>query len=1234
MHHNPFTVLARFLSADWLMPDAEDLLGRFEDAWQRGETPPLDAFAPAADPDTLCALVQIDLEYRWAPLTGKPPAERWELEDYLARFPSLAGAEHLDELIAAEYRVRSWAGESPTAAEFAERFEIPEETVATKLAAAEIETSVPTAVSSASDVGGPALPAFIAALAATGVLTASECPAAGSAKELARKLVDLGRLTRFQADALLRGRGGDLRIGPYRLYDRLGEGVSGRVYRAIRDETGETVALKVFRDDLLGELDEAGIARFHREVEAAGRLEHPHVVRSRGAGTVDGVNFLAMEFLDGTDLGRMVVSSGPLPAGQACEYVRQAALALQHLADRGMVHRDVKPSNLFVTGADPTSGDWGTLKLLDVGLALLATDPGRSESPLTRTGDFLGTPDFMAPEQAIDPHAADVRSDLYGLGCTWYFLLTGRPPFVGGSFVRKIDRHRCEPPRPVDAIRPDVGPEMAAAIHRLLAKKPAERFAVPSDIAALIADLQARDAQGTGSDAPILRLVVDGTRTTPPANKLGRRAILAAAIVLPAAAIAVERWFRSPPVTTPPVDPADAELQALEARERDAVGTDREVLAGDVRAFRARFPGTVQAERAAGLLMRLPSPLDVLPAGPLPSAELLAGVRDDLPEIPAGLVAVVGKPGPKHWSAVTGLALDRAGTTLTSAGYDGTLRLWDAQSGNALRTLLGHTQPVTRVAFRPDGKRLASAGNEGTVRIWDVESGRCLRTLTPAKTGRVVAIAFSPDGGSVVSAGAYPGYAVKLWDAETGHEKRELRGPTGLVEAVAFLPNGSAVLAAGVDGNVRSWDVATGEPRSEIDTDSAVVHALAVRGDGAIAIGTDNALALWLDGKKQWAIPQPAAVRAIAFSADGNTLAWATNREPTIQLCDADGGKNRRALRGHADIVTGLAFSPDGGTLFSSNRDGSLKWWDAVALKERGDRPKQRADVDMVEFRDDGEVLLAAAKDGTVKFWETRRAADLRSLLSLPGMTRSVAMARDGRILATGGWDGRVKIWEVATGRRLFDFPAHTGWVIRLALSPDGRTLASTGLSDAPSVKLWDVAAGQPIREFATELPAGQFFRDVAFDGNGRAVAALTSRATVHLWDAATGEAWPTYSGRRADNLCSFALKPAGGVGAFGSADGTLALWDTTSAAEIRTIPAHDGAVYAVAFRPDGRAVATAGSDGFVRIWSTDTGQRLRESRVGPRLGRVHQIAFAPDGRHLSTANGNGTAYVLRLPAE
>ncbi|MBA4065600.1 MAG: hypothetical protein C0501_18175 [Isosphaera sp.] len=305
-----------------------------------------------------------------------------------------------------------------------------------------------------------------------------------------RGLVDRGRATSYQLRKVLAGRAEDLFLGPYVLTDKLGKGGMGRVYRARHARTRRQVALKVVHPALVSSPTVRG--RYLREAEAAGALRHRNLVRLEDAGEDRGRYYLAMEFVDGLDLARLLRDYPQLEVEEACEYARQAAQGLHHAHRAGFVHRDVKPSNIIVAGERhvPQATEPAVVKVTDLGLVRvvgLADDAAAEE--LTRDGTVVGTPDYMAPEQAKNSSAVDHRADLYSLGCTLYFLLAGRPPFADGTAVEKLLKHQLDDPLPVQEYRPEVPDVLAAVVAKLMAKDPADRFASAAAAAAALAPL-------------------------------------------------------------------------------------------------------------------------------------------------------------------------------------------------------------------------------------------------------------------------------------------------------------------------------------------------------------------------------------------------------------------------------------------------------------------------------------------------------------------------------------------------------------------------------------------------------------------------------------------------------------------------------------------------------------------------------------------------------------------------
>jgi serine/threonine protein kinase len=340
-------------------------------------------------------------------------------------------------------------------------------------------------------------------------------------------------LTPYQAKQVLGGQAANLVLGHYHVLEPLGEGGMGQVFKARHQRLKRLVALKVIRKDFVGDRETVG--RFYREVQVTSRLTHPNVIRADDAGPVGDSHFLAMEYIEGIDLDRLVTRSGPLPVPQACAYLRQAALGLQAIHELGLVHRDIKPSNLLLASRErqqpelasrerkrPESpgpdapGSPGTIKILDLGLALLQESihgkgttrlpDGQSLTTLTLDGPAtIGSVDYMSPEQALDFHRVDIRADIYSLGCTFFYLLTGKPPFGNCALAVKLMRHQQAEPPDLARFRPDAPPGLQPILRRMLAKRPADRYQTPAEVAAALKPFAPREAGAGTTRLPAVR---------------------------------------------------------------------------------------------------------------------------------------------------------------------------------------------------------------------------------------------------------------------------------------------------------------------------------------------------------------------------------------------------------------------------------------------------------------------------------------------------------------------------------------------------------------------------------------------------------------------------------------------------------------------------------------------------------------------------------------------------------
>jgi len=301
------------------------------------------------------------------------------------------------------------------------------------------------------------------------------------ARTIADELVASNAVTRWQAEKLLQGKHRGFFLGKYRLLSLLGKGGMSSVYLAEHTVMRRRCAIKVLPTKRVN--DTSYLGRFHREAQAVANLDHPNIVRAYDVDKeIEGnteIHFLVMEYVDGESLQEMVSSRGVLDYATAAEYARQAAEGLIHAHAAGMVHRDIKPGNLLV---DPN----GMIKILDMGLARFFDDDDQESLTVTHDEKVLGTADYLAPEQALDSHTVDSRADIYSLGCTLYFMLTGHPPFTEGTLAQRLMSHQVKEPPAITVDRPSTPPDLVAIVKKMMSKDVNQRFQSSAEVSAAL----------------------------------------------------------------------------------------------------------------------------------------------------------------------------------------------------------------------------------------------------------------------------------------------------------------------------------------------------------------------------------------------------------------------------------------------------------------------------------------------------------------------------------------------------------------------------------------------------------------------------------------------------------------------------------------------------------------------------------------------------------------------------
>ncbi len=970
----------------------------------------------------------------------------------------------------------------------------------------------------------------------------------------------------------------------YTMLGEIAQGGMGRILRVWDEVLQRELAMKVVKTgiDAGSSADEREdhanrLTRFIEEARVTGQLGHPGIVPVHEIATdQNGDVFFTMPLVRGHTLKHVfeLVRSGRegWTMHRALDVLHKVCMTVAFAHSRGVIHRDLKPENIMV-------GPFGETYTMDWGLALVE---GKRAS-----GAVVGTPAYMAPEQAHRVGEVGPRSDVYALGAILYELLGESVPhqrtIAENAERATIDRLIESPPRPIRKIAPNTPPELIAICDKAMAADANVRYASARDLARdMQAWLEGRVVQAheTGRLARI--------RKWRERNRLLSYSLeaLVAFAFFSAIVLAVQQRSK---------------LRTVEAKNREI---KEESYSANLHAAKLHLRAREMVEARSRLAACAPE---------------LRGFEWEHLELSCDASASILP----HELEVRVVAASDDGKLVATGSDDGAVRIWSSR-GEFLRVLLGHTDGITALCFQPRTHRLFSGSGDHTVRAWDADGGAVGARSEIAD--RVSVLAVSPDGARI-AIGSTDGSTVVRSTNALGEDLARLDA-TSSVAALAFEPERASLLVGDLTGHLRRWNVASEQVEREELFPRGLIQSIATgrSPDGStrlfVAVGNQT-LELHPERLVMTRVfsAHDGLITSIALHPDGDRLLTASH-DHTLQMWDVESGTNTVTFVGHGDGVNSVAFLPGTPRFVSGSEDQTARIWlsgtEAVMTLE------QDADdwVTAVAFSMDGSRLAVASRAGRLRLWSARDGTLLESIPTPPEVY-CLAWTPDERIVI-GGWDPSLRIltpgteapWEVLRGGDLF----------ATVIDVDRATGRIFARYEEHSAFLWNAGEPQPsiVIEGLDDTSAA------AFHPSGETLAMGTSRGSVEIRSAQSGEVIASLDDARAP-ITAIAYSVDGRRIAAGTRDRSILVWSTDKHDLLRALRGHENLITSLAFSPDGTRLTSGSLDKTIRLWDPQTGEALltlREHDSG-----ITAVAFSPDGTQIASASKDGTVRLWRTPA-
>lgn len=964
-------------------------------------------------------------------------------------------------------------------------------------------------------------------------------------------------------------------VGHFKLIRMLGVGAFGAVWLADDETLGRQVALK------LQISPEQDVDALLHEAHTAAGLNHPNIVSIYEVGREAGRIFVASQYLEGLTLQNLL-SKGKPPLKQTCELIAAIARALDYAHERGVVHRDIKPANIILdANGQPCVADFGLAKRLS------------GNRTISFEGQVLGTARYMSPEQAAgQTQATDHRSDIYSVGVTLFQMLTGHLPFRGNVQAVLHQKMFEDAPSP-RTLAPALPRDLETICLKCLERDPARRYQTAEELADELdrflrsEPVQARPISGA-------ERVWRWCQRRPAISSLMFGLFLSLTIGL----LSVSAFWR--------------QAERSDAFTRQSLYRSQMNLASEYfwRADVAALRQTLDRFRTEERLM------------PLRGFEW--HYFDSLTR--------QFKQTMNQGAPVEGVAVSADGTLVASTGNDRGLRVWDAETGELIRTLELPAGQFRTLAFLPGTNRLAAGATDGIVRTWNPSEGN--RVLAQFKHGpQVLFLRVSQDGKRLLSAGRSG--AVRLWDADSLSRVGEFPTGQGETRDVQLSSDGALIAVAKEDGQIRMTDVSIGTPTQLFGPVSGLEAIAFSPGSSKLAAGTyGGRVSVWSfeSGQQEFEL-QTAASQVGDLEFLDETLLGVVGLAGSLLILNTDTQMEHSRLPTH-ELSTGvLAAAAEMPKLVVGGGDGSIKVLDRALLLA----PRvfwHQAEVREVAFLPGTDSVIAADGNGNVRRWTLADANSVSVLESAETETaiehlRAAAFQPDGSLMAVCGGNVDIQVRDASSGELRHTLPVEDGQIVRLRFSPDGqRLLAISSQGRLASFQMAEAAEPEPL--FDRETFKGGL-SDAVFTPDGTRLLLAGQNGELQFIDAQNGE----LSGelpRIGHTPSAIVFCGKGSSIAVGTVDGELIILDARTGEVRSTTKAHSGRVNSLAAFPDGRSFVSGGRDRALKLWEVESGERLTTLHGHGR--QIFSIAISPDGQTIASGSLAGDIRLWQAEAQ